>query len=161
MAVFQRETVVHAPLSDVWEFHSTVDGLVALTPDWMGLRVESVVGPDGDSDPDELDTGAEISMSMQPFGVGPRQRWTSRIVERETGDGVARFRDEMDGGPFAHWDHTHSFFARDEDRTVVRDRVEYELPLGAVGRAAGPFAVVGFEPMFRYRHRRTKELLED
>jgi ligand-binding SRPBCC domain-containing protein len=159
MAEYQREMQIRAPLADVWEFHSTVDGLVALTPDWMNLRVESVVGPDGEADPGTLEPGAEISMSMRPFGVAPRQSWTSRIVERSQEDGVARFRDEMVDGPFDRWVHTHSFFA-DGDATKVRDHVEYELPLGAVGRALGPLAVVGFEPMFRHRHRRTKKLLE-
>jgi len=161
MATYQRETRVRAPLEDVWAFHSTVDGLVALTPDWMGMRVESIVGPDGERDPDILDTGAEIRASVRPFGVGSRQRWTSRIVERESGEGVARFRDEMIGGPFARWVHTHSFFAAEGGETLARDRIEYELPGGAAGRAVSPLAVVGFEPMFRYRHRRMRELLED
>ncbi|MFD1526162.1 cyclase, partial [Halolamina salina] len=39
-------------------------------------------------------------------------------------------------------------------------RVVYRLPLGGLGRALGPLGVVGFEPMFRYRHRQTKKLLE-
>jgi ligand-binding SRPBCC domain-containing protein len=39
--------------------------------------------------------------------------------------------------------------------------VEYALPFGALGDAVGPLARVGLEPMFRYRHRRTRELLED
>jgi hypothetical protein len=30
-----------------------------------------------------------------------------------------------------------------------------------VGAAVGPLARVGFAPMFRYRHRKTKALLED
>jgi len=65
----------------------------------------------------------------------------------------------MRDGPFEHWAHTHRFVA-DGEETVLTDSVEYELPLGALGRALGPLAVVGFEPMFRYRHRRTKALLE-
>jgi ligand-binding SRPBCC domain-containing protein len=96
---------------------------------------------------------------MRPFGVGPRQGWTSVIVEREEGDGSAHFVDEMEGGPFRHWRHTHRFFA-DGDETVVNDRVEYRLPLGPIGDAVGPLARIGLEPMFRYRHRKTKELLE-
>jgi ligand-binding SRPBCC domain-containing protein len=158
MAVFQRGTRVRAPFDDVWEFHSRVSGLEGLTPGWMNLRVESVVGPDGDPDPDVLEAGARIESSVRPFGVGPRQSWMSVIEARESYDGAAYFRDGMDDGPFAHWEHTHSFFAVDDGTTVVRDRVEYRLPdgLGPVS----PLARVGMEPMFRYRHRRTRELLE-
>ncbi len=159
MAVYQREVRVAAPFADVWEFHSRVRGLEALTPDWMHLEVESVTGPDGESDPGILEAGSRIQSSIRPLGVMPRQRWTSVIVDRQEDDGSAMFRDEMDGGPFREWEHTHSFFA-DGDETLVRDHVEYELPLGELGRQLGPLAVVGMEPMFRYRHRRTKELLE-
>ncbi|WP_267639231.1 SRPBCC family protein [Haloarchaeobius amylolyticus] len=159
MPTYRRETVVRAPFEDVWEFHSKVSGLEALTPDWMHLRVESVTGPDGDPDPGILEPGAEIDMSMRPLNVGPRQRWTSVITEREEDDGAAFFRDEMRGGPFRKWVHTHSFYATDGG-TKVEDRVEYRLPLGGLGDIAGPLAWVGFEPMFRARHRATKKLLE-
>ena len=86
MPVYQRETRVRAPFEEVWSFHSEVSGLEALTPEFMHLDVESVVGPDGEFDPEVLAAGSAIEMSMQPFGVGPRQRWTSRIREREQHD---------------------------------------------------------------------------
>ncbi len=159
METYRRETRVRAPLSRVWEFHSTTDGLEALTPDWMNLRVESVTGPDGGADPEVLVEGSRIEATVRPFGVGPRQSWISVIREREDGDGSAAFVDTMEDGPFPHWRHTHTFFA-DGDATVVRDHVAYELPLGALGRAVGPLSWIGFEPMFRFRHRRTKDILE-
>ena len=159
MATYSRLTRVAAPLSEVWDFHSRISGLEALTPDWMNLRVDSVTGPDGESDPEILESGSEIRMSMRPLGVGPRQTWTSAILDREREAGTATFRDEMRGGPFATWIHTHRFIA-DGEETIVDDQVEYELPGGSLGRAASPLAVVGFEPMFRARHRTTKALLE-
>jgi len=159
MAVYQRRMRVAAPLDEVWDFHSRASGLEALTPGWMNLRIEGVVGPDGDPDPAILETGSRIDASLRPFGVGPRQRWTSVITERERDDGTAYFRDEMEGGPFRRWEHTHRFFA-DGAETVVDDRVVYDLPLGPVSDAVGSLARIGFEPMFRYRHRRTRALLE-
>jgi len=158
MDTYERSVRIAAPLSEVWEFHSTEAGLVALTPDWMRLEVEDVRGPDGEPDPELLEAGSRLRCSVRPLGIGPRQRWTSEIVEREESEGAAYFRDVMHDGPFPEWEHTHSFF-EDGEGTLLRDRVQYELPLGALGRAVGPAAVVGFEPMFRFRHRRTKELL--
>ncbi|QLH82667.1 SRPBCC family protein [Halosimplex pelagicum] len=157
MPVYEREVVVDAPFEDVWKFHSGASGLEALTPDWMNLRVESSVGPDGDPDPDVLEAGSRVESTVAPFGVAPRQRWVSAIVAREEGDGQAFFRDEMRAGPFPEWVHTHSFEAVDGG-TRVHDHVEYELPV--VRGLFGPLGWVGFEPMFRYRHRKTKELLE-
>jgi ligand-binding SRPBCC domain-containing protein len=188
MPTYQREVRVAAPLDDVWAFHSRVEGLEALTPDWMGLRVEGVRRPGDDRDGDEaerdaevLDAGTEIRLSVRPLGVGPRQRWTSRITRRERGDGdsgsgdgdssrpvrregAAVFEDEMVDGPFPEWRHRHQFYAVSDDETLVRDRVAYELPivgrLPAVGGLLGPLGWLGFEPMFRERHRRTKRILE-
>jgi ligand-binding SRPBCC domain-containing protein len=160
MPTYTRRTRVDAPLADVWAFHSRVDGLEALTPGFMNLGIEAVRGPDGNPNPEVLMQGSEIDMTMQPFGVAPRQRWTSVITEREEEDGVAWFRDEMRDGPFPRWEHTHRFLADEDGGTVLEDRLVYELPLGALGRLFGPLGVVGFAPMFRARHQRTKEILE-
>jgi ligand-binding SRPBCC domain-containing protein len=159
MPTYQRETWVDAPLADVWDFHSHGSGLEALTPRWMHLRIEAVRGPDGESDPTVLETDSEIEVSIRPFGVGPRQSWVSVITRREVDDGAAIFEDEMRSGPFRRWHHTHAFYA-EGDRTLIRDRVEYRLPFDGLGDAVGPFAWIGFEPMFRHRHRKTRELLE-
>lgn len=159
MPTYHRQVRVDAPLDEVWDFHSRLSGLEALTPGWMNLQVEAARGPDGEADPELLEQGAQVRMSMRPLGVGPRQQWVSRIVYRDRDDESAIFRDDMQGGPFRKWVHTHRFVA-DGDSTIVHDNVEYELPLGGLGTAVGPLAVVGFEPMFRYRHKKTKELLE-
>lgn len=159
MAIYERSVHVDAPLDEVWDFHLQASGLETLTPEWLNLRVEQITGPRGEVDPDVLETGSTIVSSVRPFGVGPRQRWTSRVVERRRDDGRALLRDEIVDGPFPTWEHTHRFTG-DGDGTLVHDRVEYELPGGPFGRLASPFACVGFEPVFRHRHRRTKELLE-
>lgn len=158
MAVFERSTLVNAPLDEVWAFHSTVEGLVALTPAWLNLSVDSVIGPDGEPDPEVLEEGSELQLSIRPFGVGPRQTWSSRITRRERDDRTAEFQDEMVAGPFRRWHHTHRFAAT-PDGTRVTDRVEYQLPLGP-GRRLSGVAWPGFEAMFGYRHRETKRLLD-
>jgi len=159
MPVYERSVRVRAPFEEVWKFHSTEQGLVELTPNWMNIRIDAARGPDGELDPDVLEAGSVVESSVRPFGVGPRQAWISDIVARERTDGSAYFRDTMSDGPFAEWEHTHLFYADGND-TIVRDHVEYQLPLGEVGRVLGPLAVVGLDPMFRYRHRRTRKLLE-
>lgn len=158
MAVYRRCSVIRAPFDDVWAFQTTVDGLVAVTPDWFNLEVEGVVGPDGEPDPDELVEGSEVSLSMRPLGVGPRQSWTSHIVHRERTDDRGEFRDEMAGGPFRRWHHTHRLQAVDGG-TRLTDIVEYQLPLGpatGLSRLAWP----GFAAVFASRHRRTRRHLE-
>lgn len=160
MATYRRETWIEAPFEAVWEFHSTIDGLEALTPDFMRLEIHRVVGPDGEPDPEELESGSRIEMSMQPFGIGPRQQIVSVITERTREDGAGLFRDVMESGPFPEWEHTHQFFA-DGDRTRLVDHVEYRLPGGPLGGAVSPLGQLGLAPMFIGRHRTTKRLLEE
>lgn len=157
MATFERDLRVSAPLADVWAFHSTLDGLRSLTPDWLHLRVEEIDRPDDGPDTHVLTEGTRLRASVQPFGVGPRHRWVSRIVEREEGDTTAYFVDEMEDGPFPEWEHTHLFYG-DGDETVIRDRVRYRAPAGGVGDG---LAALFLAPMFRYRHRRTRAILDD
>jgi ligand-binding SRPBCC domain-containing protein len=158
MATYQRSTTVRADLDDVWAFHSTVDGLVELTPNWLDLRVDAVEGPDGEPDPEILVEGSEVRVSIRPMGVGPRQAWTSRITHRDRSGDRAVFRDEMVEGPFRRWHHTHRFTAA-KAGTRVTDRVIYEFPLGPAASLSW-VAWPGFAAMFRYRHRRTRQQLE-
>jgi ligand-binding SRPBCC domain-containing protein len=159
MTTYSRKTRIHAPFEDVWSFHATLDGLEALTPDFMNLMVRSVTGPDGDPNPEEMVAGTRIDLAIQPFGVGPRQEWTTVITDRSKGDSTGWFRDVMEGGPFPTWEHTHRFVAHGKD-TIISDHVEYVLPGGTLARTVSPLGWLCFEPMFRARHRKTKELLE-
>lgn len=158
MAIYRRSSLIRAPFEAVWSFHSTVDGLVAVTPDWVNLEVERVIGPDGEPEPDELVQGSELTLSMRPLGIGPRQTWTSRITHRERSDGRGEFQDRMVDGPFRRWQHTHRFEAV-EGGTRLTDRVEYEFPLGPAAGLSG-LARPGFAAMFAARHRATRQQLE-
>lgn len=159
MATFEHESWVSAPLDAVWAFHDRSDGLVALTPRWANLRVERVVGPDGEPDPDVLEVGSRLELSVRPFGVGPPQRTVSEITARERDGGTAYFRDAMVAGPFPEWEHTHLFYA-DGGRTLCRDRIEYRTPTGPLSPVADEVAKAGFEAAFRYRHRALRRHVE-
>lgn len=161
MPVFQVESHVDAPVERVWSFHSTVAGLEALTPNFLGLEVLEVRGPDGDTVPEssELVEGSELSMRLAPFRVGPSLTWTSRIVERGERQGEAYFVDEMVEGPFDHWRHRHDFTAYD-DGTRVEDRLEYELPWWMLGRFGWPAFELQARLLFRYRHQELARRIE-
>lgn len=159
MTTYERDSWVRAPLDRVWSFHRGVDGLAALTPGWMGLRVEGVTGPDGEADPNALDPGSTVELSVRPFGIGPRRGWTSEIVARERGDGTAYFRDVLVEGPFPEWEHTHLFYA-DGERTRCRDRVRYRTPAGPLAPVADEAAKLGLDVVFRRRHRRLAASVE-
>jgi ligand-binding SRPBCC domain-containing protein len=171
MARYRRSTWVDAPLEMVWEAHASIDGLLAITPSWLGLTVEELRDENGEPvDLDaELQTGYEVDLSVRPFGVDPGQTWTSRIAARErrsesdAGDSAsgdtAMFRDRMIRGPMAHWEHTHHFEAVDGG-TRLTDLVEYQLAPGGLGRAVSVLGPLGLAPAFWYRHRTTRRRFE-
>lgn len=152
MARFRRRSWIDAPLESVWEFHSKIEGLTALTPSLAGLEVDALRVPDGG---DKLVEGSKIDLSVGPVPGGPRQRFTSVIVERTRTDTDARFVDTMQNGPMKAWRHEHRFVAVDGG-TLLIDEVNYETGFGpTIDRLFTP----GFAVAFWYRHRKTREKL--
>lgn len=156
MLRFRRATLVDASLEAVWAFHSSIDGLRALTPAVSGLEIGAVTGPDGTESPDPLVVGTEIEMRVRPLGVVPGPGWTSRIAEREREDGSAHFTDVVIDGPLDRWEHTHRFVAVEEG-TIVIDALELALPPRL--RALAPLVRTALWALFVHRHRRTRTLL--
>jgi len=154
MTTYHRSVWVDAPIEQVWAFHSTIDGLRALTPGPLGLQVQAIRGDENGT----LVQASEIDLQMRPLGVLPTTEWTSIITEREDVGDHRRFTDLMRGGPFDHWRHEHSFEAVNGG-TQVHDRVSLRLG-GPFAGVISPFTVFGLAPMFRYRHRRTRAELE-
>jgi ligand-binding SRPBCC domain-containing protein len=152
MPTFSRRTHIKATLEDVWAFHSTVDGLTAITPSIANLVVEDLSIP---GDGQTLVEGSEMVLSARPIPGGPRVRMGTKIVERSRSDGEAVFVDELQSGPLAHWRHTHRFVAEGEGTALI-DRIEYRTGYGRIADAAFK---LGLTLAFRDRHRRTCETL--
>jgi ligand-binding SRPBCC domain-containing protein len=83
-------------------------------------------------------------------------RWRTHIA---TWEPEKRFVDVQESGPYALWEHTHTFTAH-EDGVLVADRVRYALPLGGIGQVAHALAVGRtLKAIFDYRFLRVRELL--
>lgn len=160
MPTYEKASVISAEFETVWEFYDDVAELERLTPDWMGLRIPRVVGPDGKEDPDEYLVGTQIQIETTPFrsSLLPTTEWTVEIVDREVADDRAYFVDEQvgDDGPFEFWRHLHQFAELGEE-TLVHDRITYRVP--HVERL--PLATPLLAGMLWHRHRRTRALLAE
>ena len=121
--LLERTTRVSAPLPAVFDFFSNPRNLARLTPPSMRFRV--IEAPDR-----RLRAGDRMRYTIRLFGFPVR--WTTRITSWEAG---RSFYDVQESGPYREWKHTHSFAAIPEG-VEMRDRVEYELPLGILGRLA-------------------------
>jgi ligand-binding SRPBCC domain-containing protein len=70
-----------------------------------------------------------------------------------------RFRDVQIRGPYALWEHTHSFEPDGRGGTIMRDHVVYRLPLGPLGRLAQRLLVRrDLERIFDYRATEIKRM---
>lgn len=146
--IFTKESFIRASAERVFAFHELPDALGRLTPPWEKARVV-------ESAP-SLRPGARAVVETRVFGLLP-VRW---VAEHTLYDPPRRFEDVQLRGPFRRWRHTHIVEPRG-DGAVLRDVIDYEPPLGALGALLAPALV---EPrlrrLFDYRHRVTREWCE-
>jgi ligand-binding SRPBCC domain-containing protein len=71
-----------------------------------------------------------------------------------------RFVDVQLRGPYALWEHTHTFEPLGERAVLIADRVRYAMPLGLLGEAAhAVFVKRDLEQIFDYRERAVAQRL--
>jgi ligand-binding SRPBCC domain-containing protein len=107
--------------------------------------------------------GALIDYRLRLHGVPIR--WRTRINAWEPpgtrparADGVvARFIDEQIKGPYRLWVHEHTFTPVDGG-TLVRDTVEYTVPMGFLVHSW--FVRPRLDQIFAYRAEATRKLIE-
>lgn len=145
MSVYVRRSSVPAPANEVFRWHARPGAFRRLTPPWE--RVEVIEQSGGIQD------GARVVLRMgtPPFAV----RWVAEHCDYIEG---RQFRDIQVAGPFARWEHTHRIEPDGAASCFLEDRIDYALPMGFLGAAAGgPLARARLERMFAYRHRVTQQ----
>ena len=90
------------------------------------------------------------------FNHGLSLHWRTHI---ELFEPENRFVDTQQEGPYRYWRHLHEFEEVDEG-TLMRDVVDYELPLGPLGTVAHALFVRGLlERICSYRRQVVMEIL--
>jgi ligand-binding SRPBCC domain-containing protein len=118
--LLEREQLVSRPRSEVFAFFSDAANLERLTPSSLRFEIKTAL-------PVDMRAGTLIDYNIVLFGVS--LQWRTLIETFEPG---TRFVDVQLKGPYRQWRHTHEFIDA-PGGTLVRDRVEYEMPLGALG----------------------------
>ena len=145
---FKKKSIIKASAERVFEFHEAPDAFERLQPPWQKTEV---VQP-----PTSLEVGTRVILRAK---VGPF--WQTMVAEHVEYEPGKMFADRLVKGPFASWLHRHIVTPRGENVCVLTDDIEYELPLGALGRLfGGKFAQSNLERLFEYRHRVTREACE-
>jgi ligand-binding SRPBCC domain-containing protein len=136
--VLEREQVLPGEPDDVFQFFADAGNLEAITPPWLRFRI---VTPR----PIAMAPGTLIEYRLALHRLP--LRWLTRIEVWEPG---RRFVDAQISGPYGLWRHTHTFEPHPQG-TLMRDRVEYALPLGPLGRLALPLVRHDLRRIFDYR----------
>jgi len=138
MPRFEHQSELPVPAETAYAWHARPGALQRLTPPWEPIRILEQSG------------GIEDGRVVLDVPLGPfRQRWMARHRSVVPG---REFVDEQVEGPFARWVHSHLFEPVGADRCRYTDRIDYQLPAGAVGLLAGGAVRHRLERSFRYRH---------
>jgi ligand-binding SRPBCC domain-containing protein len=150
----------------VFAFFANPENLPRLMPRWQKARIEEAVFAPPPPQPEgaprfpgiAAGAGTRLTISARPFPLSPvRLPWEALIEDFRWNEG---FCDIQLRGPFQSWRHCHSVrFAQNPETqqhgSVIRDEVEFSLRFAAMN----PLVLPGLSYVFRYRQRRTLELL--
>lgn len=126
--LLERTTFVPATPAEVFSFFSRPENLARITPPSLGFVIRET--PEGG-----IREGARIVYRIRVAGLP--LTWVTNIARW---DPEREFVDEQVRGPYRKWVHTHSFTPLNNG-VEMRDRVEYELPFGILGRLLGGWFV--------------------
>ena len=128
------------PPDAVFPFYADAANLERITPPFLGFRVLRSSTP-------RIGEGTRIDYRLRLHGLPVS--WRSVIEQWQP---CRHFVDRQERGPYALWHHTHSFAAH-AGGTLVRDRVRYRLPFGALGELlAGGLVGRDLARIFAFRH---------
>jgi uncharacterized protein len=143
--LFVASSKIDASAERVFAFHESPGALQRLTPPWE--PVEFLERPANIKD------GARAVLRVGPWPF--RQRW---VLEHRGYVAGREFSDVQISGPFRSWKHTHRMMPLSPSACLLEDRIEYELPFGALGEwLAGWYVQRKLKRLFDFRHAVTED----
>ncbi|HKY03760.1 MAG TPA: SRPBCC family protein [Blastocatellia bacterium] len=146
--ILERSQVISRSRRETFAFFGDAFNLERITPALLRFRILS-------SRPVRMKEGTLIEYRLALFGIP--FRWKTLIEEWSP---ESYFVDVQLKGPYKLWRHTHSFEEIGPSRTVMRDRVEYQIGFGPLGRLVHSLFVGRMlKNIFDYRAEMTARLL--
>lgn len=143
-----REQQLHCDIETAWKFFSSANNLSEITPKDMGFTVLTAMADD------KIYEGMLIDYYVSPlFGI--KMKWQTEITHV---DFQKSFTDFQKKGPYKLWNHHHEFIPN-ESGVLMRDTIDYELPMGFLGEIAHSLFVKNkLEYIFDYRFKVLRKL---
>ncbi len=146
---YQLQTTqqLNCDLETAWKFFSSPHNLSKITPKEMNFIVKSEIKED------EIYEGMEIDYTVSPVLNIP-MKWKTIITKV---DFQKSFTDFQEKGPYKYWNHQHVFIPN-EQGVLMKDTVDYELPIGFLGTIAHKvFVKKKLDSIFDYRFKFLEE----
>lgn len=124
------EQQLYCDIDTAWKFFSSPHNLSKITPKDMNFVVLS------DIKEDSIYKGMIIDYTVSPL-LGVPMRWKTRISQV---DHLKSFTDFQEKGPYKLWNHHHEFI-QNQEGVLMKDTVDYELPLGFLGNIVNRLVV--------------------
>ena len=150
MSTYYYKSMQWLPVSveQAWIFFSSAKNLATITPDDMKFRITSELQQG------EIYEGMLIEYSVRPL-LGIPVFWRTKITEVNA---PKVFKDSQLKGPFALWEHTHTF-TEQGNGTLMQDTIKYRLPFGVLGRLVHRLVVKKrIDDIFSYRRKVLEKL---
>lgn len=138
-----RTQQLYCDIDTAWKFFSSPHNLSRITPKDMQFRVLTNL-------PDEsIHEGMIIDYKVSPI-LGIPMNWQTMITQVNE---KKSFTDFQQKGPYKLWNHFHEFIPN-EQGVLMKDTVDYDLPLGIIGVIAHTLMVrKKLGHIFDYRYR--------
>lgn len=137
----KREQQLNCDIETAWKFFSAANNLSKITPKDMNFVVRTKM------ESDEIYEGMIIDYYVSPL-LGIKMDWQTEITQVNRPNSFTDFQKK---GPYKLWNHFHEFIPN-EKGVLIKDTVDYELPMGFLGEIAHKLFVKSkLENIFSYR----------
>jgi len=144
----KREQQLNCDIETAWKFFSAANNLSKITPKDMNFIVRTKL------ESDDIYKGMIIDYYVSPL-LGIKMDWRTEITHV---DQPRSFTDYQMKGPYKLWNHYHEFIPN-EKGVLIKDTVDYELPMGFLGEIAHKLFVKNkLEQIFSYRFNILEEM---
>lgn len=145
-----RKEFLPVSVEEAWRFFSSPRNLQKITPSSVKLKMRTAITIP------EIQEGLYIEYVLSPILRVPFE-WITLVSKV---DRPYSFTDIQLKGPFALWEHKHSFKPM-QGGTEITDEVNYALPMGVFGQIAHTILIKRrLEEIFDFREKELKRLFK-
>ena len=147
MQTFIKSSYINCDIKALFDFHLDTNNLTFITP--KNIKVELLTKNF------KPQIGQLLKIKSTKYFVP--MNWEIKI---EKIDEPNLLVDIALKSPFSFWEHKH-IFIKHGNMSELKDVINFKLPLGILGKLLSYFVKKDLQKMFDYRHKMTKNILEN